>query len=261
MDKTQYYEIDILKLIKAMWHRLWAIMLVALLSGGAAFAYAAYWVAPIYEAEALMYVNNSSFSLGSTSFSISNSELDAAQNLVDTYIVILKTRTTLEAVIEDAELDYTFKQLKSRISSSPVNGTEIFSIKVASTEPWEAEKIANSIAKILPDRISDVVDGSSVRVVDYAVIPSEKVSPSITKYTAVGLIIGFIIACAVIVIRELLDTQIYTEEYLIKEYNLPVLAAIPNLLHTNNRANYYNSYEQKEEKGGGEKNAQNEKEA
>ena len=236
------YEIDLMRLMKALLKNAWVIILAAVLAGGAAFGYARFLIAPSYESEALLYVNNSSFSVGSTSFSISSSELSAAQSLVDTYLVILNTRSTLNEVIREAELDYSYEDLKKMISSHPVNSTEVFSITVTSHDPKEAENIANTIAEVLPDKIADIVDGSSVRIVDYAVIPSKKASPSITKYTAMGIMLGGIIACAAVVIRELMDTQIHSEEYLLQTYDLPLLAVIPDLADKNS-SGYYTSYQ------------------
>lgn len=235
-------EIDLIALAKALWHRLWAIILAAVVIGGATFSYARFYITPMYRAEALMYVNNSSFSVGSTSFSISSSELTAAQSLVDTYIVILNTRTTLNAVIKDAKLDYTYEELKNMISAEALNNTEIFSVAVESADPEEAEVIANSIAKILPDKIADIVDGSSVRIVDHAVVPSEKVSPNITKMTVIGCFVGAFIAATIIVVLTLLDTKIHDEEYLLQTYNLPVLAVVPNLYRVNESSSYYGTY-------------------
>lgn len=240
-NSNDYYEIDLNQILHALWHRLWAIILAAVIAGGALFSYAAFLITPLYEAEALMYVNNSSFSLGSTSFSISSSELTAAQSLVDTYIVILKTRTTLNEVIQEANLDYSYKELSEMITSEPVNNTEIFSVKVTSDSPQEAEQIANTIAEILPNKIADIVDGSSVRVVDYAFVPAEKASPSITLFTAIGVLIGIVLACMIIIIREMMDTQIHSEDYLIQTYKLPVLAVIPNLFDSSD-AGYYTAY-------------------
>ena len=225
-----------------MWHRLWAIILAAVVIGGATFSYARFYITPMYRAEALMYVNNSSFSVGSTSFSISSSELTAAQSLVETYIVILNTRTTLNAVIKDAKLDYTYEELKNMISAEALNNTEIFRVAVESADPEEAEVIANSIAKILPDKIADIVDGSSVRIVDHAIVPSEKVSPNITKMTAIGCFVGAFIAATIIVVLTLLDTKIHDEEYLLQTYNLPVLAVVPNLYRVNESSSYYGTY-------------------
>ena len=108
-----------------------------------------------------MYVNNSSISVGSTQVNLS--DLTAAQSLVETYMVILKTRGTLEEVIKEANLPYDYEQLSGMIEAGAVNSTEVFSISVTSASPEEAEKIANTIAELLPNRIADIVEGSSVR--------------------------------------------------------------------------------------------------
>ena len=115
------------------------------------------------------------------------------------------------------------------ISASSVNGTEIFRITVTSPDPAEAAKIANTITEVLPEKIADIVDGSSVRTVDFAVTPTVKSSPSITKYTAVGMVIGFILSAGFIVLFELLDDKIHDSDYLTSTYDIPVLAEIPDL--------------------------------
>ena len=239
--KEEYMEIDLLRLVRALWHRAWAIVLAMLLCGAAAFSYTYFLVTPLYKSSALMYVNNSSITVGSTSVSLS--DLTASQTLVDTYIVILKTRLTLNDVIEQAELNYTYEDLRDMISASPVDSTEIFEITVTSPYPAEAEKIANTIVKVLPEKISEIMDGSSVRTVDFAVRPTMKSSPSITKNVALGLIVGMILSCGVIVLLELLDEQIRDEEYLTQTYELPVLAAVPDLLKSGEASKYgYGSY-------------------
>lgn len=50
------------------------------------------------------------------------------------------------------------------VQAEAVNSTEVFSIDVTSPDPQEAELIANAIADILPDRIADIVEGSSVKI-------------------------------------------------------------------------------------------------
>ena len=220
-------EIDLLALARAVWKRIWAVIAAVLVGAAAAFSYAEFFITPLYEAKAMLYVNNSSISVGSTSSSISSGDLTAAQSLVQTYIVILKSRQSLEAVIEQAELPYTYEQLASMVSASAVNETEIFEVTVTDADPEEAELIANTIADILPDKIAEIVEGSSVRIVDYAVVPAYPVSPSVTKYTLIGFLLGGVLSVGVIVLMELLNESIRSEDYLIQTYNLPILAVVP----------------------------------
>ena len=126
------------------------------------------------------------------------------------------------------------------ISASAVNSTEVFEIVVTSTNPAEAEKIANTIADVLPDKIADIVAGSDVRIVDYAVVPSHRSSPSYTRNTAIGMLLGAVVSAALIILAYLFDENIHTEEYLTQTYpDIPLLAVIPDMTETKQRSGYY----------------------
>lgn len=227
-NEKEVMEIDLIRLGKVLLRHIFLIIFVTVLCGLIATAGALNFVTPMYKASVLMYVNNSSISIGSSSLSISSGELSAAKTLVDTYCTILMTRLTLEDVINEAGLDYNYETLSSMISSGSVNNTEIFKITVTSPNAKEACNIANTIARILPDKIASVVDGSSVRTVDLAVVPTKASSPSYTRYTLIGALIGLIAVCAFLVIRDLVQDTIDSEDYLMEAYpEYPVLAVIP----------------------------------
>ena len=247
MKNDEVMEIDLLKLFRALWKRVLVIILIAVLFAAAFFAYALLFVSPSYDAEASIFVNNSSFSFGSTSFSISNSELAASNSLVNTYIYILDSRTTLEDVIARAELPYTYEQLSKMIKAEAVANTAAFNVRVRSSSPLEAERIANTIAEVLPERIAEIVDGSSVRIVDYAIVPAHRSAPSYTKYTMLGGLAGALLAAAIVVIRFLINEQndqvIHSADELRRLFpEIPVLASIPDMRLSQKKGYYYSSY-------------------
>lgn len=237
--KNEEAEIDLLQLAAVLWQNIIAIILAALIFGGAAYGATRAFVTPLYNSRAYMYVNSSNISLGGAKLSISSSELTAAKSLVDTYIVILNTRLTLEEVIERANVNYTYDQLKRMISASSVNGTEIFYIDVTSPDSAEAELLANTIAQVLPDKISSVVDGSSVRIVDYAVRATTRKSPSYTGNAVKAALAGAVLAVGLFTLLFLMDEQIHDTDYLTKNYDIPVLANIPDLLAKQGGTYYY----------------------
>jgi len=235
----KYIEINLFQLVKTIWSHIIIILLAAAIGGGAGFALAYYVIPAQYQASALLYVNNSSVSLGSTSISLS--DLSASQTLVDSYITILKSRLTLDDVIERAQVDYKFEELKKMITAKSVNGTEIFEVTVTSGDPYEAERIANTIVKVLPDKIAQIIDGSSVRAVDLAVVPEKRSSPSYFRFTAMGGLIGLLLSCGIVVLLDLLNEKIRGEEEL-QDYGLPMLAVIPDLLTDRDRKAYGSYY-------------------
>lgn len=247
MNQVQQDSIDLLELAKVLWKNILAIALVAVLLGCGAFGYTAFMIPPQYQATASLYVNNSSFSLGNTSFSISSSDLTTSNSLVSVYLYILKSRTTMEEVIKAADLTYTPEQLSHMISATGVSSTGAFEVTVTSTNPTEVELIANTIAQVLPDRIAEIVDGTSVRIVDYAIIPSQRSGPNIVKNTAMGILAGAFLAGAVIVLLNLLNNRskemIKSSDDLHAIYpGISVLAMIPDMRVPEKKNGYYSSY-------------------
>ena len=255
MNTVNEDTIDLLELARALWKKTLAIALVAVLIGAAAFGYTAFRITPTYEATAALYVNNSSFSLGQTSFSISAADLNTSNSLVSLYLYIFKSRTTLEDVIRESGLSYTPDELSKMISAKGVSSTSAFEVTVTSTNPAEAELIANTIAKILPDRISEIVDGTSVRIVDYAVIPSHRAGPNLLKNTLIGILAGAVLCAAVVVVRFLLDDRskamIQSADDLRAFYpDIMLLASIPDMRVSEKKNSYYSSYYGDANKGG-----------
>ena len=259
MNNMEEDTIDLLELAKALWKNILIIALVAVLVGFMAFGYTAFMVKPQYQATASLYVNNSSFSLGATSFSISSADRSASISLVSVFLFILQSRSSMEDVIKEADLSYTPEELSKMVSAKGVSSTGAFEVTVTSNNPAEAELIANTIAQILPDRISEIVDGSSVRIVDYAVIPSHRAGPSMVKNTAVGILAGGFLAAAVMILRFLLDDRskvmIKSADELREMYpDIQVLAMIPDMRVSEKKSGYYSSYYGQAEKKGDRKN-------
>ena len=218
-------EIDLLKLVLILWRKAWAIVLAMIVMGGIAFGVTYNFIEPTYQASVKVYVNNTN--QGNTT--MTQSDVNLQRTLVQTYIVTLKSRTTLNEVIKQADLDYDFEELSGMISAEAVNSTEVFEVTVVSKDAKEAAEIANTIAEVLPSRISEIIESSSVKILDYAIINNEPVSPSYVKNVAIGALAGAVVAVALIFLQFVLDNKIHSEEYLIEHYKYPILAVIPDL--------------------------------
>ena len=233
--------IDLVELLGAFVKKIWLVVSLTVVGAILAFAYTLLMVTPLYKSSALLYVNNSDISLGSASFSISNADLTAAKSLVATYSVILKSRTVINEVIELSGVDYTYDQMSEMVDAKAVDNTEVFSITVTSPNPKEAELLANLYAEVLPNKISEIVNGTDAKIVDYAVIAAKRSSPSYTKNTALGAVVGFVLAAAIVIIGYLRDDVIHSEDYITKTYpNVPLLTVVPDLIST--RSNGYGYY-------------------
>ena len=240
VQKKEEIEIDLSRVFRAVMNKAWLVIFISVLCAIITFAVTLVFVKPKYESSAMFYVNNSNLSLGDASVSITSGDLSTSRNLVDSYIVILNTRETLVDVLDYSAAPYTYRELREMISAESVNETEIFRVTVTSTDPNEAERIANAVAYILPKRISTIIDGTSARVADAAVVPSSPSSPSYTKNAVVGFLAGFILMVGIIALREIFDTTIRVEEDIKQGCKHPILASVP-LMTAPSKGGYYSS--------------------
>ena len=113
--KKQEEEIDLLKLAKVLWKKIWVILICAVVLGIAGYYWTYRKMYTSYRSSALLYVNNNSVSLGSAKLSISSGDIKAVNNLMETYSVILNSRNTLTEIIDETGIPFTYEELKNMI--------------------------------------------------------------------------------------------------------------------------------------------------
>lgn len=220
-------EISLVEIIAILWHRAWLIVLCILLGSGLGYSISRYMIHPTYTSRISMYVNNNTDPVASQ---LNISDIDASQKLVATYIEILKSDVVLDKVISQMGLPYTNQELRGMITATSLNNTEILEVKVTAKDPEEAAAIANTLAELAPPEIIRVVQAGGVHLIDPAISNPIPVAPNIKLNTIIGALLGAVIASLGILMAAMLDTRVKAEEDLQKQYDLPVLGVIPDIL-------------------------------
>ena len=223
--------IDLLELAKILLHRWIIILVVTVLTGAACFGFFHFTTDTSYSATIKMYVNADALSVSS---SISVSTLNASSSLVPIYKEIVNTHLVLDKVGKllnnegYSGIDYYYLTENKMIECSALNNTPVFQIKVTDTDPERAIEIANTIAKVLPTEIANIIDGSSARIVDSA-LSAERLSRGVLKNSAIGAMLAFVIMCFVIIMNDyFLNDSISDVKYLEETFpDIPVLGNIP----------------------------------
>lgn len=230
MEETN--EISLQEIIVILWQKAWVIMLCLIIGGIAAFTISKYVINPTYTSRISMYVNNNQ----NPENTVANlNDINASQKLVSTYIEILKSDNVLKKVIQETGVSYTPSDIRKMMSASSLNGTEIFEVKVTTEDANEAALIANTIAELVPEEIIRVVKAGSVELIDSAVAATQPSSPNVMLNTLIGLMLGGVLSVLGVLVGEMLDNRIKSEEDLKKYYDLPILGSIPDLENAQNR--------------------------
>ena len=204
---------------------------------------------PLYRASVKIYVNN--INANEKIEYVNASNLATAQQLVNTYVNMIRSDTVLEKVAQSAGLSYSAADIRGMMAAAQVDETELFEVYISHPDPEEAAKIANAIADVAPDEIAYFVEGSSTKIIDYAKVPGGPYTPNPQRNAMLGAVVGAVLAAAYVFLDYLLDVRIKDEEDLTGMFDLPMLGRIPNFNDSNKKKDARYGYG--EEAEGGEK--------
>lgn len=223
MENEEYDTIDLLEVLNAVRQHIAVLILCTLATAIAGFAITHFLITPQYESSALMIVNTRQ----DTTSTVTSDQINSATKLVSTYSIIIKSDTVLQQVIDDLGLSLSYSDLKSRVTVSAVDDTQVMKITVRSNNPEWARQVCDGITAVSPDVILEAVEAGSVKVISQASYSDVPVSPNIKKNTMLGAMVGLVLCLGVILLQVILDNKINTEEDVAKYLDMTVVGVIP----------------------------------
>lgn len=214
-------EIDLLELFQAMLHKLWLIILLLVLGAGVAFGATKLLITPMYTASSEIYI------LTKTTSVTSLADIQMGAQITSDFAVLATSRPVVENVIKELDLDYTYEQVVSMVSTENPSNTRILRINVENADAELAKDMANAFGEETAERVAYIMTTDKPKVVEEAVTPKSPSSPSVVKNTALGGLLGMVIAMGIITIIYLMNDTIQTEEDVRKYLDLHTLAAVP----------------------------------
>jgi capsular polysaccharide biosynthesis protein len=215
--------IDLTDLLTVIWRRLHLIILSGVLLGLVAFIGTKLFVTPMYTSVTKVYV----LSKQDSSANLTYSDLQTGTSLTKDYMELVKSRPVLEQVIAILNLDMDVDNLSDAITVDTPQDTRILRIAVENENPKTAKEIADALRESVSIQITEIMDADSVNTVEMANLPVTPSSPSLTKNTAIGILLGILLAIGIIVLIYILDDTIKTPEDVEYYLGLNVLTSIP----------------------------------
>lgn len=209
---------EIFFLLLSNWKSIFLSILVGAVILG---AFHSFLLQPSYQADALIYITN-------TDSVISFSDLQLSSALTEDYANIIISRTVLNRVIDDLQLDLDYEELRELIEVENPDSTHIIHIMVTCNDFELSRNIANALLNISIQQIYQIIGSGQPNVIDYSEANAIKdVTPGLFRYVAIGGAVGAFLTCALLVVRLLTNTTMRSEEDVDRYLHIPVLAAVP----------------------------------
>lgn len=215
-------EIDLVEVFYLLWGNILKILACVVAGAVLAFGFTFFFVTPKYQASASIYI------VSASNDSIVNlTDLQIGAQLTADYQELMLSRPLLQDVIRNLELDTTYKNLARQISITNTSDTRILKITVTDTDPQLAADIANELVKQACIYLPKIMETESPNLVEDAVVPSQKSSPSYSRNTVLGALLGAVLCCGVLLVRYLMNDTFVTPDDIAKYFGTQPLATIP----------------------------------
>lgn len=182
-------------------------------------------ITPIYQASTQVLVNQKS---DATTQQVTTADIQSNLQLINTYNEIITSPAILSVVAQNLDMDLTPVQLKSKISVSNANNSQVLNITVQDETYNIAVDIANEVVEVFKEKIPTLMKVDNVNVLS----PAEKmdnaspIKPNKLLNVAIGLVLGLMVGVGLAFLLEFLDTTIKTEDDVEQLLGLPIIGLI-----------------------------------
>ncbi|MBR3153149.1 MAG: hypothetical protein IKF52_06100 [Clostridia bacterium] len=223
-------ELDLKEVLKMFYEK--KVLIIVCILGFAIIGacYSMFIMTPKYKASTTLVLTKTqetSVEAGVITDSITQTDVTLNQKLVATYSEIIKSSNILRQVIKNLPtLDITEAELRKNIVVTSKEETEVIEISVTNENPEYSAKIANEIANVFAEKITEMYKINNVYILDVAEIPDKPANIKPVKYTAIFAAVGFILACGYILIRNMFDNTTKNKDDIEKLTGVPVLVSL-----------------------------------
>lgn len=204
--------------------RLPLILLFAVIAALLAVAADAFLIKPMYKSTATLYILKQE---NTKDYSYTQSDYTLAMNLVNDCTYMLKSHSVLDEVIEELDLNMSYKDLARVISTRNPENTRILEISVKTANPKTSKTIVDAICASAAKTIERSIGLDQVNIYDEGILetkPCNKLGS--LMYIVFGLV-GAVLSYIVFLILFMSNDRIKTEEDIKKYLELSVLGVIP----------------------------------
>lgn len=221
-QKNDEIEIDLKELVLYLWSKAALIFGAAFCLAVIALLVTKFLMTPLYTSTTSMYVLNRQ-----ATESITTTDLQSSTYLTKDYVELIKSRTVVESVIDELNLDAAYKNVLSTLNVEALSDTRIISISVTDADPKMAQQMANAIRTAAAAQIQRVMKSEAVNVVDEANLPTVKSSPSTKKNVLFAGLAGAFLMAGWFTVLFLLNDKIVTAEDVERYLGLGILGQMP----------------------------------
>jgi capsular polysaccharide biosynthesis protein len=227
MEAFMEETISLKDIARTLRKRMTLIALIAAIAVAVSGIISYFILTPVYQASTQMLVNQKS----SEQPVLDPNQIRTNVEMINTYKQIIQSPAILDIVVEELNLQQTTDTLKSKITVSSEQNSQVFNLTVEDEDPAQAVKLANAISETFSTEVTGLMNVDNVKILSPAALKdnTSPIKPKPLLNIAIALVVGLMAGVGIAFLLEYLDNTIKTEEDIQNVLGLPVLGAIPKI--------------------------------
>lgn len=218
------------KILELLWQNKVMIIVFAIVGATVGFIFNSYFTKPEYTASSSIILSVTQTEADDTYENderpISSGDLSLSEQLMNTYVQIIKSESVINKVIENLHIETKASQLNKAIEVVPESKSTVLRIKVTLENPEQAKAIVCELENVFFERIDELYNIKTAKVLDEPTVDINPSNIKPVKFAFFGLLIGLILGVTIVIIKELVNDNIKSESDIEKNLKLNVLTTV-----------------------------------
>lgn len=192
------------------------------------------FMTPKYEANIDLLVNQKSTN-EQTQYNVQQADLQA----INTYKDVLKKSVVLTPVLREIKkrdnYNGNLETLQNSVTVSNETNSQVLGVSVTSDNAYTAADTANIIGQVFNKKIKKMMKIDNVTVVTKAKPNLNPISPNKILNIFIGIVLGLLLGLVWAIVRDLLDTSVKNESFIVNDLGLVNLGFVGHLTDDSDR--------------------------
>lgn len=192
------------------------------------------FMTPKYEANIDLLVNQKSTN-EQTQYNVQQADLQA----INTYKDVLKKSVILTPVLREIKKKDNYsgnlETLQNSVNISNETNSQVLGVSVTSDNAYTAADTANIIGEVFNKKIKKMMKVDNVTVVTEAKPNLNPISPNKILNIFIGIVLGLLLGLVWAIVRDLLDTTVKNESFIVNDLGLVNLGFVGHLADDGDR--------------------------
>lgn len=210
--------------IRALWQRLWIVVLVTALVVGLAAGFSLMQT-PLYGASIKILVGQKTDSATDNLAT----EVQGLQGITETVSTAITTRPVSEGVTQELDLSMAPEEIQGNLTAEMIGTSQFIEVTYNDTNPQRAELVVNTLGEVFSQQVAEVSSDAndiSATVWEEAV-SSYRVGPNLMRNILLALVLGLMLGVGLALLLDYLDDDWKSPEEVEFISGAPTLGIIP----------------------------------